>query len=243
MPLTPSTSSTSAPVDAAFEALKSYDHGAARSTLMPLDDAIAASCATPTLAQSLEKQLIAALVARPSVVASEYICAKLALIGSKSAVPALAALIGDPDRAEPARNALELIPCVESVHELRENLAKLTGTHRIGVIHSLGARRDAHSVPELCFLLNSPDAPMARAAAAALGRVGNKSAANALNESLSRVPAVIRTAVADACLACAEQLERDQGFAEARALYGALIKAPVAEHVRLAAERGLARGS
>jgi HEAT repeat protein len=243
MPPTSSTSPTAASVDAAFEALKSYDHGTGRSTLMPLDDAIAASCATPTIAQSLEKRLIVALVARPSVVASEYICGKLALIGSKSAVPALAALLGDRDRAEPARNALELIPCVEAVHELRENLGKLTGTHQIGVIHSLGARRDAHCVPELCFLLNSPDATIAGAAASALGRVGNKSAAGALKESLSRVPAVLRTDVADACLSCAEQLERDQDSDEARMLYGALKNAPVAEHVRLAAERGLARVS
>jgi HEAT repeat protein len=230
-----------AAVDRAFTALETYNPGASRAALAPLDDAAVASLVAPAARSALELRLIGALEKRPSPVAAEYLCGKLALIGTRAAVPVLAALLADRERAEPARNALELMPCAEAVQALRQGLAKLEGTLKIGVIHSLGVRRDVVSVPELGRMLRHLDEGLAGAVASALGRIGNAPAAVALRESLGNVAADVRPLVADACLACAEQLASDHGLDEARRLYRALQEAAVADHVRAAAERGLAR--
>jgi HEAT repeat protein len=230
-----------ASLDLALKALETYDHGSGRGALMPLDDAIQVSLVTPEMQPVLERRLIEALEKSPSPVATEYISGKLALIGSKAAVPILAALLSDAKRREPARNALGLMPCTEAVQALRDSLAHLTGTARIGVIQTLGERRDTISVPELCLHLHSPDSQLAAAAAGALGQIGSVSAGGALREFLSRKPAGIGSVVADACLVCAGKLEADQQLAEARKLYLAVKSATVPAHIRGAAQRALTR--
>lgn len=231
----------SAAVDRAFAVLETYDHGSSRGPLVPLDQAVIASLVDATAQRALEQRLIAVLGKRLSPVASEYVCGKLALIGSRAAVPALATLLQDQDRGEAARNALEMMCCAETVQALRESLSRLEGDARLGVIHSLGVKRDPLSIPELCLLLHSPDVDLASAAAAALGRIGNESAAGALRESISKVPITIRSEVADACLVCAERLIVEGRGDEARRLYVTLKNAAVAEHVRAAAGQALAR--
>lgn len=228
-------------VDGAFTALATYDHGASRATLMPLDEAILLSLANPAARTALELRLMSALEKRQSPVAAEYICGKLALIGTKAAVPVLAALLADPDRGEPARNALELMPCPEAVQALRGSLSKLTDSARMGVVQSLGVRRDPLTVPELCLDLHNPEPGLAAAAASALGQIGTVSAAGALREALAKPPSRVRSDVAHACLVCAERLVKEQHPAEARELYDLVNKAEVAVHIRAAAQRALAK--
>jgi HEAT repeat protein len=228
-------------VDTALTALATYNHGAGRAILVPLDEAVVSSLTDPSARTALEQRLISALEKRPSPVASEYTCGKLALIGTKAAVPVLTALLADPERGEPARNALELMPCPEAVHALRASLSLLTGSARMGVVQSLGIRRDSLSVPELCLDLHSPEPGLAAAAASALGRIGTVSAANALRASLSKAPDNVRSVVADACLICAETLETEQQPAEARQLFSAVNDANVPPHMRFAAQQALTK--
>jgi HEAT repeat protein len=241
----PSTSGGTSPdpaaVDRAFAALETYDAGAARGPLVALDEAVVASLAKPGEKASLEQRMIAGLTRRLAPVASEYLCAKLAMVGSAAAVPTLAALLQDHERSDPARNALERIPCAEAARALRDSMPKLKGDLKIGVIHSLGVRRDLHSVPELCLSLYSPELDVARAAAAALGQVGTASAAGALRESLGKVPGSVRPVVADGCLACAERLLADGQTEEARSTYRSLKHAKVDALIHAAAERGLGK--
>jgi HEAT repeat protein len=228
-------------VDGAFTELATYDHGASRATLMPLDEAVVLSLADPVARTALELRLMSALEKKPSPVAAEYICGKLALIGTKAAVPVVAALLADPQRGEPARNALELMPCPEAVQALRRSLTKLTGSARMGVVQSLGIRRDAATVSELCLDLHNPEPGLAGAAAGALGQIGTVSAAGALREALAKAPARVRSDVAHACLVCADRLEKEQHAAEARQLYDLVNKAEVHMHIRAAAQRALAK--
>jgi HEAT repeat protein len=228
-------------VDSALAALATYDHGAGRAILVPLDEAVVSSLADPAARTALELRLVNALANKPSPVASEYICGKLALIGTKAAVPVLAALLADPEQGEPARNSLELMPYPEAVHALRASLSKLTGSSRAGVMRSLGIRRDSLTVPELCLDLHSPEPGLAAAAASALGQIGTVAAANALRASLSKAPDNVRSVVADACLICAETLEAEQQPAEARQLYLAVKDANVPAHMRFAAQQALAK--
>src|SRR6185295_17031424 len=98
------------------------------------------------------------------------------------------------------RYGLETIPDASVDDALREALAKLGGRPRIGVIGSLGVRRDARAVGPIARLLDDADAETVGTAARALGKIGTEEAARALAAKLEGAPAAVRLAVADACL-------------------------------------------
>ncbi len=97
-------------------------------------------------------------------------CQRLAVVGDKSAVPALATLLADPKLAHYARLGLEPIPdpAVDAV--LREALGKLEGDLLIGVINSIGRRKDPKALDALATIIHGGDDNAAAAARAALGR-------------------------------------------------------------------------
>ena len=71
-------------------------------------------------------------------------------------------------------------------------MGKLQGRLLIGVINSIGVRRDAKAVDGLAVRLKDADAEVASAAAVALGRIGGTPAAKALEQSLAGAPAAVR---------------------------------------------------
>ncbi|MFV1964619.1 MAG: HEAT repeat domain-containing protein, partial [Pirellulaceae bacterium] len=165
-------------------------------------------------------------------------CKRLAVIGDKTAVPALAALLDDEKLAHYGRYGLEPIPDPAVDQAFRDALDKLQGGHLVGVINSIGNRRDAAAVEALSKLLSGDDPSAAAAAATSLGRIGNPQCAEVLTKALGTAPAAIRSAVGDGCVTCAEWLF-DEGNAEAAiGVYDALRKADVAKHLQLAATRG-----
>ena len=117
-------------------------------------------------------------------------CRELARIATKESVPASASLLGDEKLSHMARYALETIPDPSVDDALRDALGKVQGRPRLGVIGSIGARRDAKAVDLLAGMLKGADAHAAQAAARALGNIGTPSAAKALDDVLParRVP-------------------------------------------------------
>lgn len=116
---------------------------------------------------------LAAILKDPnaSVYARAKACQRLAVVGDRSAVPALAALLTDPQLAHYARFALEPIPDASADAALRAALPKAKGKLLVGVINSIGRRKDSKAVPALGKLLNDSDVEVAQAANAALARV------------------------------------------------------------------------
>jgi HEAT repeat protein len=172
-------------------------------------------------------------------------CKRLAICGSKAAVPALAALLPDKQLASWARIALEAIPGPAADDALREAMGKLQGRLLVGVINSIGVRRDAKAVDALVPRLKDADAEVASAAAAALGRIGGAPAAKALEQFLAGAPAAVRPTVAEGCILCAERFLADGNRDEAVRLYDTVRKADVPRQKILEAIRGaiLARQS
>ena len=123
-------------------------------------------------------------------------CKQLAIYGSEKAVPALAALLTDKELVSWARIALEAIPGEKVNEALRAALGKVKGRGLIGVINSLGVRRDAKAVGDLAGLLKNTDAGVACAAAAALGRIATPDAVKALEPSLKAKDADVRSTTA-----------------------------------------------
>ena len=165
-------------------------------------------------------------------------CKQLAIYGGEDAVPALAALLPDESLASWARIALEVIPGTAADEALREAMGKVKGRLLVGVINSIGFRRDAGAVDGLVRRLADPDSEVASAAAVALGRIGNAPAAKALEQSLAKAPAAVRSAVAEGCILCAERLLSEGKRAEAAALYDLVRKAEVPKQRVVEATRG-----
>lgn len=190
------------------------------------------------------KKLVAVLKSDASFFDKAKACQQLAVHGTADAVPVLAGLLSDEKLAHYARFGLEPLPDPSVDEALRAALGELKGPLLVGVINSIGVRRDEQAIGPLKGLLWGADAGVAGAAAASLGRIGTPVTARILKEALASVPKPVRAAVADACLPCAEILLESGPREEAVALYDAVRKAKVPKPVRMAALRGslLARG-
>lgn len=226
-------------LDKAFEALAAFDWGKDINALKPIDDAVISTHEDAAARKELEKRLVSALTPKASRAAKDYICRKLMLIGTAESVPVLAALLRNKDDSHMARYALEQISAKEAAVALRLALPKLDGELKIGVISSIGARRDAVCVSLLVGTMKNKNPAIAVAAACALGRIGTPDAAEALLQSANTAPDAVKSAVIDACLVCAEQLLADGKKSNAVAVYKKLGAENQPKLVRMAAKRGL----
>jgi HEAT repeat protein len=164
-------------------------------------------------------------------------CRELSLIGNKDAVAPLAALLGDEKLSHLARYGLEPIPDPAVDDALRGALAKLKGRLLIGVIGSIGVRRDAEAVGPLSGLLKDSDAQVAQAAARALGRIGTPAAVAALEGALDTAPAACRLAFSEGLFRCSDILASRGQIAEAVAILDRLNRPEAPPQVRDAAAR------
>jgi HEAT repeat protein len=185
-----------------------------------------------------ERKLIAVLTSDAPPADKAITCKQLAIYGGKDAVPALAALLPDKELSSWARIALEAIPGPAADEALRQAMGKVQGRLLIGVINSLAMRRDAKATDALVAKLKDPDADIASAAAAALGRIGGAPAVKALEQSLPGAPPAVRTTVAEGLVLCAEQAVAAGNRDEAVRLYDLVRKADVPKQRILEATRG-----
>jgi HEAT repeat protein len=168
-------------------------------------------------------------------------CQRVGELGAKEAVPALSALLADEHLSVYARYGLEPIADPSADDALRTALSKLKGKQLIGVINSIGKRRDAKASTELASMMYGSDVDVASAAAAASGSIGGPSSVKELKTALARTKGMTRMAVADASLVCAERLLADGKRDEALALYTSLSASDVPKAARLAAMHGIIR--
>ena len=233
----------SAAVDNAFNTLKTYDWGADRAALNPIDQAIIATHGDAAARKALEKRLVDTLAGGISRSAQDYVCRKLRVVGTAQSVPALAALLPAEETSHIARYALERIPDEKAVKALRDALPKVSRKLKPGMIGSLGKRRDTRSIEAISKLLGDSDIQVARAAAQALALIGTPAAAKELSKFAKKAPANMKMPAADARLICAEQLVADGKKSEAVALYQELQGDGQPAHVKVAAMKGLLAAS
>ncbi|MCY3024022.1 MAG: HEAT repeat domain-containing protein [Planctomycetota bacterium] len=164
-----------------------------------------------------EQKLIAVLQGNSEGFDKDVACRRLAVIGSKDAIPALAAMLADANLYDVARYGLETIPDPAADDALRAALGKVKGKQLVAVCRSIAKRRDVKAVDELARLLGDADVDVASAAAIALGAVGDANATKVLQQALSGAPAAVRPAVGEGCLAITDTLlaqgKRDEAMA------------------------------
>ena len=163
---------------------------------------------------------------------------RLRIVGTARAVPALAALLDHEATAHAARHALEGIPFPEAGAALRQALGQASGLTRLGLIDSLGWRREPEAVPLLEPWLNDQDTNLVAAAAIALGRIGGAAALDALNSAHRQNRSASLPAIDEGLMLCAEHL-LETGVPDDRAkaslIYHLVFESSQQEHVRAAA--------
>jgi len=225
-------------LDQAFEALKTYDWGAERNVLSPINEAVLSTRNDTAARNELESRLVAALKTPISRDAKDFVCRKLMQIGTAASVPTLAELLSVKDLSHMARFALERIPAQEAAQAIRDALPKISGPLKLGMISSLGQRKDSASVPLLAKLLMDTDPAIVRSADLALGSIRTSESAKALSNARPTSPET-QLAVLDASLSCAEALLAAGNKGDAIAIYKSLLGDGQPKQVRLAATRGI----
>jgi HEAT repeat protein len=226
-------------LDNAWATLKTYEWGSDRAPLEPIEKAVNDTFGDAAARLELQQRLIAVLQSDAPRAAKDFVCRKLSEIGSATSVPALAELLNNEQLSHMARYALERIPDEAAVVALRDALPAVADLEKVGVINSLGVRRDEQCAAELIRLLKAENKQVAAAATQALGKIGNAQAAEALDQFQTDAPEVLRLAAADAYLNCAEQLLADGNKLAAMKIYRQLSKRDDLKHIQLAARRGL----
>jgi HEAT repeat protein len=194
---------------------------------------------TAAARQEREQQLIQTVTGAADWAAKDKACRDLQGIGTPACIPALASLLNDPQLSHSARCALEPMPYPQASEALRAALARTEGQVKLGILHTLGFRRDAESLPSLIALLDDADAAIVAAAAAAIGRSGAAEAAPALAGFRGTAPAALRPVAAEASLLLAEAFVLQGKRAAAAGIYVELQGNDWPAHVRLGAFAGV----
>ena len=230
--------------DDQLQKIVTYEFGQSREPLTVVADHVREALASPEQRKAVAAQLTALLGADATRDCKQFICRQLAVAGGPDNVPAIAALLESEETADMARYALEPIPGPAAAQALIDALAKTGGKVKVGIINSLGARKCPKSVAALAPLATDADAVVAEVAIAALGKIANDDAVQALAAAKGKVADELEMVLADSYLLCADRM-LEQGDAKgAEGIYGEMFAPSEPARIRVAALQGLvaARG-
>ena len=171
---------------------------------------------------------------------------KIGDIASDDAIEPLAGFLSDKTWSHYARFALQKMEGEHVTDALVKSLAVLEGELRLGVIDTIGRRRDPTAVPHLAKLLADGDAGVAAASAVALGGIGTTDAAAALATALgSENDPDRRESLASSLLLVGQRLAKTGDTQAAIDLFDRLRDADVPKPCRIGATQNaiLTRGA
>jgi HEAT repeat protein len=222
-----------------MDAVKAYDWGRSGAALLAIDAEIRNLAGHADHLANLETALLGVLQSDASLAAKRGVCKRLGLIAGERSVPVLAAMLAADETSDMARYSLERIPSARVDAALREALAKAQGGARVGVINSIGNRRDSQAVEPLGKLLGDADEDTAQAAAWALGRIGGVEAIRLLAARKDSAQGRVRAEILDAYLVCAGRLAAEGKRSGAETMYNELNADGMPAPIRRAAALGL----
>ena len=222
-----------------LEKVKTYDWGQSRLALTEVSEMIKKAHSSPAELKKIEKSLLGVLSSDAKRAGKQFVCRELSIIGSVQSVPVLGKMLTGEETSDMARYALERIPGTAVNDVLRRALRTAKGKPKVGIINSLGQRRDRRAVRALGRLIGNSDQTVAAAAAAALGQIADSRATKALAEAKDKTSGKLQMLVLDSYLRCADQLVADGKRSEALAIYKELQKKGNPAPIRTAALRGM----
>lgn len=167
-----------------------------------------------------------------------FVCRQLYLIGGEDQIDELASLLKEPQLADLARYALEVIPGSEINDLFWETIAQVDGPTAAGLATSLAARGGSDTVSRLESLLKHPHRDVVVAALIGLGRIGGVDAELALRHTFSGLPEDVHTEYFEALLACADRYQDSGRPDDAARIFDELMRPEMPLPVRLAAFNG-----
>ena len=164
-------------LEPAFQVIMGYTFGGTRAPLTVVSDLVKASKNDPAQRLSVERQLVALLKSPDaSYDCKDFVCRQLWVCGSRESIPVLALMLTDDKYSDMARYVLERSASPEAGKALRDALGKAYGIARIGIVNSLGVKKDTASVPLLEKIGAGGDDEPAPAAVMALSKIGGAKA-------------------------------------------------------------------
>lgn len=189
--------------------------------------------------RALEAKAMATLKSDATLIDKMQACRDLQFVGTPKAIAVLAPLLRDKDLGHWARNALAAMPYTEVDGALRGALKLSSGPQKVGVIGSLGYRRDKKAVKPLIVLMEAEDEAVAMAAVAALGRIGTPEAAQSVVAKAGKSSGAMLDVAVEASLCAANRLIGQGKGADAAAIYESLQSTEWPNAVRAGAFAGL----
>jgi HEAT repeat protein len=213
-----------------------YKFGASRAALAAIEDEIRKTKDT----KAIETELLKALnSSKATFECKQFVCRMLRRIGTDASVNSLGKLLTDEKLSNMARFALQGMAGDSVDKVLVGALGKTTGPVRIGMIGTIGARGDKKAVGALSKLVTDKDVPTARAAIAALGKIGGADAAKALGSAT--IAKDLQNVADDSMLSCAESLLPDVDAKLAASIYKKLFDEKKSTAIRIGALGGIVR--
>ncbi len=218
-----------------------YEYGSSREAIVDFFDYFSLQLSDRKRVSALEKRLIQFLDSNATVAGKDVVCRHLSVIASETSVPVLSKLILKPPTSEMARSVLEKIPGDSADKALREALGKVADEHRAGVVNSIGVRRDRKAVRLLIPLLEVPET--VDAAAAALARIGDREALDALFSAKTTADDRIRGKVQEALMDWADECLTERRNQAAFLVYRDMAFMSEPDHIRVAGLNGLTKAA
>ena len=217
-------------LDQTLQKIAGYTFGDSREALSDVEDLVRNSQDDPKEKLRLEKQLASMLTKDATNDCKDFICRQLRLIGTKESVSALNKLLMEEETSDMARYALQHIPGDQAGKALRDGLKKAKGKVLIGIITTLGERRDEDCAKRLVQFIEdfaemhtSEDKDhddeeakkvmheardTAVAAINALAKIGGEQAVETLAKARLISCPMVNKAATDALLLWADELQR-----------------------------------
>lgn len=189
--------------------------------------AFAANVFATPITQTEDEALAVLANADSPLEAKANACDRLGAVGTAKAVPALAALLTDPELGDYARDGLERMPDPGAGEALLAGLDRAEGQELAGILLSLGDRRDRAAVPALEMFAKGEDGDLADAALSSLGQIANDAAAGIILSVIETSGGKTKIAAAHAALRAADRNPELAGK-----LREAVAGADVPEHVK-----------
>ena len=189
-----------------LERIKGFKALDSRATITQINEYLRIMTSDKRSLANVEKEMIKFLLSDATTDAKKYVCSKLGELGSQESVPVLADLLQVPELFDSARFALEKIPGEASALSLRNALQTAEGKNRIGIITSLGLRKDVKSIPSIAIFLNNSDLDTVISAGSALSMMEEESALSALWTARSQATETARLKLTQHVFACADKI-------------------------------------
>jgi len=199
----PSVQQATAELEGLLSTLAGYEYDHSRDWLPEFQDFMKKAYGDPQVRSATEEMLIDFVQSDAPVAGKQYVCRVLGNIGTEASVPVLSKALSDKNLTETVLLALEKIPGHQAERALIKGVGSEDDEIKAAVINSLAFRGVNDAVPQIASCMKSRNRTLVLASVDALGTIGGKKAAEALEGFAPEAGMHLKEPLMDAQLRCA----------------------------------------